>query len=565
MKIFAIVSYAICTLIYELGICNYNTTEYNFSMCRIVLYLLMFILLIKYINKFSVDALESLKLKSKKIIIGIYIPIMILLIIYVALKWISIYKILTLVIALIMGLVCIVYLSADSIKNVIILTFTLGIVFTFATDFQHAIDEKEHIMTAANISEGNLDYEDNPLNIQTFNNIIFNCDMDSFAQFYSKKYDADPTTDWKLEEITEFYYICSAPIGYNPILYLPSAMGITFAKVLRGSIADAYITGRLFNLITYAIIVIAILKILPYKKKIFYHIYMIPFVLLLSASYSIDGICIGILGLFIAYCLNLSEKDYKEIKLKQILILAFLFLLCLIVKNLSYCAIITFILVLPIFKILKNNKKNMPILIVLMIIAIIMGLIVALNKVNSIITSGGDPRLGDTSAIGQLQYLINSPMNIIKVCLQNCMNTILNFEWYTYLNNYKFFGTYFKQIFFWQMLFILYVCLTNNKEKINKRISIVSILTFLSVLGTTGIMSYLCFTPVGQIDIVGFQPRYLLPIFPIVLMLLGNMIKTEQTEKTEKMENQEQYKKDVNEYLVSALFIIVDLICLIKI
>lgn len=132
---------------------------------------------------------------------------------------------------------------------------------------------------------------------------------------------------------------------------------MTFAKLLGGSIADVYIVGRLFNLIAYALIIILILKILPYKHKIFFIIYMLPFSLLLAASYSVDGICIGFLGLFIAYCLKLSEGDYKDIKLKQILILMLLFGLCLLAKNLAYCAIILLIFILPICKILKNNKK----------------------------------------------------------------------------------------------------------------------------------------------------------------------------------------------------------------
>ena len=42
--------------------------------------------------------------------------------------------------------------------------------------------------------------------------------------------------------------------------------------------------------------------------------------------------------------------------MKQILTLMVLFALCLLAKNLAYCAIILFIFVLPIFKILKNNK-----------------------------------------------------------------------------------------------------------------------------------------------------------------------------------------------------------------
>ncbi len=566
IKVITIIIYLISILIYEIGICNGEIIKnyfekgeisYNFSLCRIVIYSIFIILLFKNINKFIPGAIESLSSKTKKVIIGIYIPIMIITIIYVLIRWISIYKALTLTITLLMGLLFIIYVTSDYIKNVIIITFTLGVVFTFSTDFNHAIDEKKHIMSASNISAGNLNYVKNPLNDPAFNNIIFNCDIDSFIQFYAKKYEENLTTEWNRTEDTELYYVCSSPADYNFILYLPSATGMTFAKLLGGSIADVYIVGRLFNLIAYALIIILILKILPYKHKIFFIIYMLPFSLLLAASYSVDGICIGFLGLFIAYCLKLSEGDYKDIKLKQILILMLLFGLCLLAKNLAYCAIILLIFILPICKILKNNKKSLPVIITLITIAIILCGILLLNKLNSTASSGGDPRGGSTSVTGQINFLLQSPLNIVKVGFEHIMNSILNYNWYTYLNNENFFGRYYEQIFFLEMIFVLYVCFTDNSQKIKTRTGIVSIITFIAVFASTSLMLYLTFTPVGQISISGYQPRYITPLLPMVLMLINNKRFIGKTgEETEK-------KVNSNIYLTSGLFIILDLFCLI--
>ena len=566
IKVITIIIYLISILIYEIGICNGEIIKnyfekgeisYNFSLCRIVIYSIFIILLFKNINKFIPGAIESLSSKTKKVIIGIYIPIMIITIIYVLIRWISIYKALTLTITLLMGLLFIIYVTSDYIKNVILITFTLGVVFTFSTDFNHAIDEKKHIMSASNISAGNLNYVKNPLNDPAFNNIIFNCDIDSFIQFYAKKYEENLTTEWNRTEDTELYYVCSPPADYNFILYLPSATGMTFAKLLGGSIADVYIVGRLFNLIAYALIIILILKILPYKHKIFFIIYMLPFSLLLAASYSVDGICIGFLGLFIAYCLKLSEGDYKDIKLKQILILMLLFGLCLLAKNLAYCAIILLIFILPICKILKNNKKSLPVIITLITIAIILCGILLLNKLNSTASSGGDPRGGSTSVTGQINFLLQSPLNIVKVGFEHIMNSILNYNWYTYLNNENFFGRYYEQIFFLEMIFVLYVCFTDNSQKIKTRTGIVSIITFIAVFASTSLMLYLTFTPVGQISISGYQPRYITPLLPMVLMLINNKRFIGKTgEETEK-------KVNSNIYLTSGLFIILDLFCLI--
>lgn len=98
-------------------------------------------------------------------------------------------------------------------------------------------------------------------------------------------------------------------------------------------------------------------------------------------------------------------------------------------------------------------------------IAIILCGILLLNKLNSTASSGGDPRGGSTSVTGQINFLLQSPLNIVKVGFEHIMNSILNYNWYTYLNNENFFGRYYEQIFFLEMIFVLYVCFTDNSQK----------------------------------------------------------------------------------------------------
>ena len=558
LKILTIAIYIISIFMYEIFICNgHRSGIYNFALCRLVIYAVFLILLYKNIDKFIINAMNTLQTKVKKIAIAIYVPIAIIVTIYVLIKWISIYKAITLIIALLMGFILLIYMSSDYIKNTIVITATLGIIFTFATDFNHTLDEKKHMMTAINIANGNFNYVKNPLNEPAYNDIIFDCDIDAFIRFFAIKYEPNLTNDWNRTEETELYYVCSSPADYNAILYIPSVLGITFARILGGSVADIYITARLFNLIAYSLMIILILKLLPYKQKIFFIIYMLPYQLLLASSLSIDGICLGILGIFIAYCLKLSEQDYKTILMKQILTLMVLFALCLLAKNLAYCAIVLFVFVLPIFKILKNNKKNLPIIITILVIAVICCAILLLNKLGATASSGGDPRGGDTSLIGQIEFLISSPMNIIKVGFEQVMNSILNYNWYTYLNNEVFFGRYYEQLFFLEMIFVLYVCITDNSKKIKLRTGIVSIITFIAVFASTSLMLYLTFTPVGQIAISGYQPRYLTPIFPIVLMLIND--RTFIGKRTA----EDEEKNNMYICLVSGLLIFLDLVCLI--
>lgn len=566
LKIFTIAIYTIALLIYEIGICNgdiiknfiqNNQMGYNFSLSRIVLYVIFYIVLFKYIDKLIPIAKKGLDNKYRKAILVAYSVLLVIVSIYVLIRWISVIKAWNLIIALLMGLVFVIYVSSDYIKNVIVLTFTFGVLFTFTTDFNHAIDEKKHMMSAINIAGGNINYAKNPKYDAAYHNIIFNCDIDSFLQFYGKKYNLELRDDWNITDETYIYYVCSSPAEYNPILYTPSVIGILFTRILGGSIADVYVTARLFNLFAYALMLIAILKLLPYKQKIFFIIYTIPFQILLAASLSVDGICIGILGLFIAYCLKLSEVDYKAIKLKQILTIMIMFAFCLLAKNLAYIAIILFIFVLPIFKILKNNKKNLPILCTIIIIATVVCGVLLLNKFNSTTQSGGDPRGGDTSVTRQIEFLLSSPINIINVGFSHVANSLLNFNWYTYMSHGAFFGKYSNQIWLMEMVFIIYVCVTDNSKKIKLRTVIVSLITFAAVFGSTSLMLYLAFTPVGQINISGYQPRYIIPIIPVILMLINS------SRYLNKSTKEQEEKNNINITLTVGAFMVLHLFCLV--
>ena len=296
--------------IYEFGVCNGNFTQnllqgkivqYQFSLCRLVIYIIFLGVEIKWIHKLIQNDIS----KTKKIVLILYSLFTVAISIYVLFRWTSIYRISSMIVTLLLGIIFLICISANYTKNLIVTVLTIGLVFCFCTNFHHPLDEKKHFMSALNLSFGNFQYVQKPLNEPAYNNIIFNCDMDDFAQFFEKKYEPQLTEEWDRTPETEVYYICSTPTDYNFILYIPSALGILIARVLGGSVADIYIMARLFNLLSYLGLCLIALKILPIKKKIFYVIYMLPISILLAASCSIDGMCIGLIGIFVAYCINL--------------------------------------------------------------------------------------------------------------------------------------------------------------------------------------------------------------------------------------------------------------------
>ena len=102
---------------------------------------------------------------------------------------------------------------------------------------------------------------------------------------------------------------------------------------------------------------IIIFKLLKFKQDIFYCSYLLPIAIILGASYSIDALTIGIIGIFIAYVLKLNMENKGTITFRQFLILLGLMVLCLLCKNGAYFGIFTLIFLLPIMKSIKKDKK----------------------------------------------------------------------------------------------------------------------------------------------------------------------------------------------------------------
>ena len=353
--IYTIVSLISGMIVFEVGYCNTQIVNqiiikekitYNFSLCRIMIYILFITIYIIFKDKFVNTAEETMKNKYKRILSEI-VSILIVLNFVAVITYICInnFKYIRIgaveIITSILINLFIIYISNDIIKNVIITSCTFGILFTFTTDYNHAIDEKKHFMTALNISFLNFDYINKPITdkkIEELPQIMNSLEID---EFLTNDYNAEITHEVNMEDTP------STPATYSLISYVFPAIGITFARVLNGSIIDMYICGRIMNLIIYTILIVIAIKIIPYKKNIFFVIAFMPFMLLLASSYSIDGICLGTVFIFVAYCLKMYKENIT-IKMKQLLILGILFLIMLTGKGIAYILTATIILILPI-------------------------------------------------------------------------------------------------------------------------------------------------------------------------------------------------------------------------
>lgn len=562
ITIYTIIALFLAMLTFEIGYCNtefingiinHEKISYNFSPCRVILYVVFMILYLIFKNRFINTALETIKSKYKRIITYVIICLSILIIcsigLYTINKGIEYMRAGSIVIILaILSTIFIIYVSNNAMQNVIITSCTFGIIFTFTTSYNHAIDEKKHFMSALNVSFLNFDYTTNPITDKKIEELPQLSKFTSISEFLKDDYVQEVTTDVDKEDIP------STPADYNVITYIAPGIGIAVSRILGGSIIDMYICGRIMNLIIYTILVCIAIKLLPYKKNIFYIIAFMPFMILLAASYSADGICLGIVYIFVAYCLKLHENN-EAITLKQFLLLALVYVIMLLGKSIAYMMIIVLAFMLPLGKTIKKNKKYIPAMVTCAVILVILGTFFLLNLKNQKLNAEADTRGGsDINAAEQLNVLLFHPIFDVKLAFEHVEDTLLNFYWYSHLHQSEFFtvdGEY--TTFLIMMLFILYVSLTEDDHNFKIKDKIILILAFLLAFGFSSAVLYLTFTPVGALYVAGYQARYIFPIIPLILSCISN----------NKVKYIKSENRNMNIAAISGLFLVIGLLQLI--
>lgn len=540
---------AMSIFIYEICFCNLRdiiiNNTYNFSLFRIVMYIICILSYIKFKNVFIDEAQKTLP--SKKKIIYTYIIIAIIYMIYKFTTENNYYVLILLVLTVLNGLLFILYITKDYIKNIIITILTLGFIFSISTEYYHIVDEKKHFLSALNVAVGNFDYGE-ALTNEEFNNIDFDLLAVNFAMEYFSK-----NTSFDMKKISKDESVFSTPADYNPITYLPASIGINVARLLGGSIADIFIAGRIANFITYGILLIIIFKLLPFKKDVFYSLYLLPMTFALAGSYSVDGITIGLVGIFIAYTLRLYKENYDSVSLKQFFILISLFILVLICKNGSYLGVAIIIFILPIIKIIKGNKKILSLVLTLLSIALILGIYQG-SKIAG--NNDGDVRVNNTSPVRQIEFLLESPTNILKVYGNYLKESLLNLTWYKGFNLKVFCGDNYLAITFCLFIFVLYTAITDSSYTFRKKEKIIMFLTFAVTFFITTLVLYLAYTQVGKLTIGGYQARYVIAIMPLILINVN-------TKKiSQDYINEDNYNKTA---LCMGIFTILDLLSIISV
>lgn len=240
-----------------------------------------------------------------------------------------------------------------------------------------------------------------------------------------------------------------------------------------------------------------------------------PMLLALAAVYSPDGIGTALVALFIAYCLKLHEKD--NINIKELAILFILLILAASIKSVGYIGIALIIFVLPIKKIVNQNKKYIKYAIPLFLIILLAVLFVYKANINA----PGDTRVSGTDTKAQFEYVLNNPTQYCKVLIKHTIDTFSYLRGMSFLNAPMFFNKTYYSMFLVMSVYLIFISITDSSKQLKIKNRLLFVFTFLVVFAMTSTSMYLSYTKVGANYINGHQMRYIFPTLGLLLMSIS--------------------------------------------
>ncbi len=321
---------------------------------------------------------------------------------------------------------------------------------------------------------------------------------------------------------------------YSFVQYIPQAIGIILARLVTSNTLLITYAGRIVNMIVSILIIYFAIKIIPFGKKLLLIPAMIPIAIEGFSSLSPDALTISISFLYIAYIMYLAFNKNKYVGIKEkiiLLVLSIIIALCKIV----YIPLVGLILIIPKEKF--KNKTNKSKIINFIVIA---GIALAINLTWLAISSRylAIFREGDSKV--QVLLALKNPFKFIQLLL------------YTIdINANKYLLSLYGAELGWgeliqlnsllpYILLIIYafVALTDDelKNKFKTYQLVWIMLVTLAIIGLIFTSLYVQWTTVGSTSILGVQGRYFLPILPLVMIILGAIIKLKSFYKIEKVD-----------------------------
>lgn len=454
-----------------------------------------------------------------------------------------------------LGIICISYYQGHNdkelYKTVFIVLLLFGIIFSFLIPVMSGADEVEHFVRAEITSNGVIfpEFKDIPFKYETFNQhgyfLTIQSTLDLIDDSKNTRDGGFDSIDFKNASVFNVnaddkpinYTLVKYPAAFaqNPFFgYIFSAFGILLAKLLDLNAVWMLWLGRIFNSLLYAGLVSLAIRKTPILKLPLFIFSALPLFLMQSSIISIDPLINGLGILAIAYFCYMYKASENTLNQKHVVKFSIIILLLGMCK-VTYFFFIFLILFVPV----SNFKRKkyyyygiLSIFVLIMFLALWSKVYVTPGLLNSfrhgLVSNRAIP-------IEQLKYILSHKKDAFVHLLQLPL---------TISGNLTFAWNYNSLI----LMFLGAVCFLYPKEKFELKSRIGALLVFFMIYFGTYMVFLFSWTPAGQLDIIGVQPRYFYPAFALLPFILGfNDIHV----------NIDQLKIDSYLFMISISFIVI--------
>jgi len=310
-----------------------------------------------------------------------------------------------------------------------------------------------------------------------------------------------------------------------PQTKLPSAIGITIARLFGLGFYPLFYLGRLFSFLFFACLSYLAVKTTPVGKNAFMAISLLPMTINIAGSYANDAGIIGLSFLFIALCLKAAYTS-KQVTRKNLIAIAIIAILLAPCK-LVYSLLIVMVLVVPatVFSSKKRARLYKSGVIFLSICSVLLLRLSMLLYVAGVESSGLVNRGGEEGYYHTISEFFIDPLGTIAFFARS-LDVFGDFYITTLIGGWLGWfqdgiaAPWFVVLAFIFLLALSFLKTPDDSAEINKKHRILYFSIFCLGLFAIMLGMFIGWTFTHETEIQGVQGRYLLPFLPMIALAI---------------------------------------------
>lgn len=391
----------------------------------------------------------------------------------------------------------------------------LGAMYMVLLPIGRASDEQNHFWRAYEISEGHLLSDKTEDGIGGRNYPISVVKLffpdDGFIHY------ADEYHSLSFKDNGEYNFaLFPGSAVYSPITYIPQASGILIGRILSlPTILVAYL-GRIFNFITWIIIMYYTIKLLPFKKHTAIALSFLPISMQGAISLSADALINSTAFLLFAFVMHLKYTQKTQMTKWQYVLMIILSIV-ISMSKIVYLPLCLLLFLIPKERFKDQKKKNIVIFsLAFFVIMINLGWLAISSSYLIEIREG-------VNGLEQVKFILTQPFDYIHVMVNSFIQNA-NAWMYSMLGGILSYVTIHLSYFyiFIYLFILIYLFALDNNHKTDhvdkKLIALITIATTVLILTSL----YVQWTPVKNTIIEGVQGRYFIPLLLGVALLCNH-------------------------------------------